>query len=87
MEAVRQVINSNSLNGIIPLPTFFQNKKVEVIVFLTEDKINPPRLTKHDIDAMLKDSVTESLIGALPQSDKTLDDYKAERLSKYECAD
>jgi hypothetical protein len=31
---------------------------------------------------MLKDSVTESLIGTIPQSGKTLDDYKAERLSK-----
>jgi hypothetical protein len=87
MEAVRQIINSNSLNGIIPLPTFFQDKKVEVIVFLTEDKIKPPRLSKHDIDAMLKDSVTESLIGAIPQSGKTFDDYKTERLNKYECVD
>jgi hypothetical protein len=36
MEAVRQIVESNTLNGIIPLPSFFQNKKVEVTVVLTE---------------------------------------------------
>ena len=41
-------------------------------------------LTKNDIDLMLKGSVTESLIGALPQSDMTFEDYRAERLNKYE---
>ena len=40
-----------------------------------------------DFDAMLEGSVTESLIGALPYSDKALEDYRAERLGKYECVD
>jgi len=34
MEAVRQIIDSNLLNGVMPLPKYFQNKKVEIIVFL-----------------------------------------------------
>jgi len=84
MEAVRQIVESNTLNGIIPLPTFFQDKKVEVIIFLTEDKAEPPLLSKNDIDAMLKGSITESLIGAIPHTAKPLEDYRAERLSKYE---
>ena len=87
MEAVRQIIDSNSLNGIIPLPTFFKNKKVEVIVFLTEDNTELPSISGNDIDLMLKGSITESLIGALPHSGKTLDDYRLERLSKYERVD
>jgi len=84
MEAVRQIVESNTLNGIIPLPSFFQDKKVEVIIFLTEDKAELPLLSKNDIDAMLKGSITESLIGAIPNTGKPLEDYRAERLSKYE---
>jgi len=87
MEAVRQVIESNLLEGVILLPKGFQNKKVEVIVFLKEEKTSLPSLTKKDIDALLKDSVIQSLIGALPKSDLTLEDYRAERLKKYDCAD
>ena len=46
-----------------------------------------PSLTKNDIDKMLKGSVTESLIGVLPQSDVNLEDYRSERLNKYERVD
>jgi len=87
MEAVRQIIDSQLLNGVISLPRGFQNKKVEIIVFLNEEKSDLPSLTKSDIDSMLKDSVTETLIGALPHSDMSLGDYRLERLKKYECAD
>ena len=87
MEAVRQVINSNLLDGVITLPKGFQNKNVEVIVFLNEKKSVMPALTKDSIDALLKGSVTESLIGALPHSKKSLDDYRSERLQKYDSTD
>lgn len=90
MEAIRQIIDSNLLNGVISLPKDFQNKKVEVIVLLTEEKFGLPQLTQltmEDIDEMLKGSVTESLIGILPNSNKTLEEYQAERLSKYERID
>ena len=86
MEAVRQIIDSTLLNGVISLPKGFENKKVEVIVLLKEEKTVPPSLTLSDIDEMMKGSITESLIGIIPQSGKTLDDYRAERLAKYECA-
>ncbi|MCL2222221.1 MAG: hypothetical protein FWC20_03240 [Oscillospiraceae bacterium] len=36
MEAVRQVIDSTQLNGIIPLPKKFENKKVEIVVSLAD---------------------------------------------------
>ena len=87
MEAVRQIIDSNLLNGVISLPKDFQNKSVEIFVFLKEEKAELPSLTKGDIDAMLKGSVTESLIGVLPRSGKDIEDYRAERLKKYERAD
>jgi len=86
MEAVRQVIDSRLLSGIILLPKKFENKKVEIVVSLNEEEKTLPSLSMSDIDSMLKGSITESLTGAIPQTDKTLDDYRAERLSKYECS-
>ena len=87
MEAVKQIIDSKLLDGVISLPKNFQNKKVEIIVFLTDEKITVPKLTMREINEMLKGSITESLIGSVPQSNMTLEDYRAERLSKYESID
>ena len=87
MEAVRQVIDSDLLRGVVPLPKSFQRRKVEIIVFVKEDNNTMPSFTEADIDSMLAGSITESLIGALPQSKKTLEDYRSERLRKYEVAD
>jgi protein involved in polysaccharide export with SLBB domain len=84
MEAVRQTINSSLLNGVIQLPKGLQNKDVEVIVFLKEEKTGLPLLSRGDMDAMLDGSVTESLIGIIPLTGSTLEEYRAERLSKYE---
>jgi len=87
MEVVKQIINSKLLDGVIPLPKNFQNKNVEIIVFLQEEKTILPELKMNDIDKMLKGSITESLIGSVPQSNMTLEDYQAERLKKYESVD
>ena len=84
MEAVRQIVDSTLLKDIVTLPKGFQNKKVEVIVLLQEEKAIKPILTGIDINSLLKGSLTESLIGAIPQSNLTLDDYRAERLVKYD---
>ena len=40
MEAVRKILDSTSLEPIIPLPKSFRNKKVEVVVFLHEENHN-----------------------------------------------
>jgi len=85
MDVVTQVIDSTLLNGIIPLPKRFENKRVEVVVSLNEETTTLPSLTMSDIDSMLKGSITETLTGAIPQSGKTLEEYRAERLAKYEC--
>jgi hypothetical protein len=87
MEAVKQIISSDLLNGVIALPRIMRNKKVEVIVMLADEKKELPPLTKERIDAMVEGSVTESLIGALPNLSMSLEDYRIERLRKYECAD
>ena len=84
MEAVRQVIDSTLLNGIVSLPKSFERKKVEVIIFVREEKGKLPSLNKNEINNLLSGSITESLIGVIPQSNKTLNDYRSERLMKYE---
>lgn len=86
MEAVRQVVNSNSLDGIVTLPKPFHNKKVEIIITLIDDSVTPT-ITKSDIASLLSGSVTEMLVGAIPNTGKSLNDYRSERLSKYESAD
>ena len=39
MEAIRQIVDSNLLSGVIPLPEFLRNKKVEVIVFPADKSV------------------------------------------------
>ena len=46
MEAVRQVIDSTQLNGIIPLPKKFKNKKVEIVVSLADKRTRKTYLRK-----------------------------------------
>jgi len=84
MDTVTQVVDSTLLSGIISLPRRFRNKRVEVTISLDEDKSALPTMTLSDIDAMMKGSITESLTGVILKSEKTLEDYRAERLTKYE---
>jgi hypothetical protein len=86
MVAVRQIIDSNLLNGIIQLPREFNNKKVEVVVSVKEEK-TLPSFTKEQLDEMVEKSSIRSLLGIIPDDGMTLDDYRAERLSKYERID
>ena len=87
MEAIKQIVDSKLLNCVISLPENFLNKKVEIIIFLNEENTLMPKLTMNDIETMLKGSVTESLIGSVPQSTMTLKDYRAERIKKYDSVD
>ncbi len=87
MEAVRQIIDSSLLSGVIPLPRDFQNKKVELIVLLSDEKTTLPKFSDAELQAMLKGSVTESLIGVLPNSEMSIEEYRSERLKKYERID
>ena len=77
MEFVREIIDSNVLDQILPLPQSFQNHKVEILVFPVQDR-------KKQLDDLMKGSITQSLIGAIPHSDITLDEIRVLRLKKYE---
>lgn len=41
------------------------------------------KIAMKEIEAMLKGSITESLIGAIPNTNTTLEDYRADKLRKH----
>jgi len=87
MEAIRKVVDGSLLDNIISLPQHFQNKKVEIIVLPVEEPMKSLKITAVEMDSILAGSITESLMGILPNDGKTLADYREERLQKYEYTD
>lgn len=77
MEFVRKVVDSNTLDHVLSLPHSFHNQKVEIIVFPVQDR-------KTQLNDLMEGSITQSLIGAIPHSDITLDEIRALRLKKYD---
>jgi hypothetical protein len=84
MEIVRQIVDSRLLDTVIPLPKSFLDKKVEVIVMPTTEDTGKPSLSRSAIDSMLEGSITQSLLGAVPDTGLSIEDIRSERLSKYE---
>ncbi|WP_461253913.1 hypothetical protein [Treponema sp. R8-4-B8] len=77
MEFVRKVVDSSVLDHVLSLPHSFHNHKVEIIVFPVQDR-------KTQLNDLMEGSITQSLIGAIPHSDITLDEIRALRLKKYD---
>jgi hypothetical protein len=80
MEAVRQVLNSTLLNGVISLPRGFQNRQVEVIVLLNDENTILPMSSRSYADTMVMDSVPEVFPGILTQADMPYQAYRAESI-------
>ena len=80
MEVVRRFLDADILKTIIPLPDSFRNRRLEVIVLPVEqDAQKTEELRVHEL--------IQSLTGAIPGSGMTLEEFRAERLQKYETAD
>jgi hypothetical protein len=77
MEFVREIIDSNALDQVLSLPQSFHNHKVEILVFPVQDR-------KKQLNDLMEGSITQSLIGAIPHADMSLDDIRALRLKKYD---
>ena len=77
MEAIRKYIDASSLMSIMTLPESFINRKLEVLVFPTEEQKS--KREKIDIE-----SVVQSLIGVIPDADISLEELREERQHKYE---
>ena len=70
MTAVREIIDSSSLTNIFNLPPNFMNRKVEVIMFPVEEKINEtPRLTRAQIEEAANAPEIQALVGVLKGAD------------------
>lgn len=77
MEAIRKYIDASSLMSIMTLSESFVNGKLEALVFTTEEQES--KREKIDIE-----SVVQSLIGAIPDADISLEELREERRHKYE---
>ena len=80
METVRRVIDADRLMSIISLPKSMQKQRLEVIIF----PVN--RGTKEKNPLEIDDSI-RALTGAVPNEGMTLNDYRLERLARYEALD
>ena len=87
MDAIRQIVDGRVLSGVISLPMRYRNTKVEIIVTPVREMTGKLLLSREEIDSMLKGTITETLVGAVPNRGETLEGYRAERLDKYDCAD
>jgi hypothetical protein len=85
MEIFREIIDADQLLPVMNLPQALRHLKVEVTIspVSTPGRTEKSRLTRKMIDDMLPGSITESLTGVLPLTDMTLEEIRAERLSKY----
>ena len=81
MEVVRKIVDARKLMSIIPLPETMRNRRLEVIVLPAEEKT-----LEHSKDNNIED-IVDSLVGIIPDTGKSLEDYRAERLEKYESLD
>lgn len=80
MEVIRKFIDSNNLMSILALPENFRNRKLEIIVLPVEESASAE--SSEDIS-----SIIQSLVGAIPYTDQSLEELREERLEKYETAD
>lgn len=78
MEVVRKYMDADSLMTVMKLPEKFKNRKLEVIVLPAEEQENIPKKAT-DIEQAL-----QSLVGAIPYTDMSLEELREERLKKYE---
>jgi hypothetical protein len=87
MPTIRHIVDGKLLNNLISLPESFHSIKLEVTITPAVEEKSQPSLTRSKLRTMLKGSVTESLSGSLPRTDMTIEDFRAERLKKFERTD
>lgn len=81
MEVLRKYIDADSLMAVMKLPETFKNRRLEVIILPADEQ---EKTTKRASDI---DQAINSLIGAIPYTDMSLEELREERLMKYENID
>jgi hypothetical protein len=88
MEAVNAYYDGRSF---VPTKPVSVKKNQRAIVTILDEPVSVqtqlPKIKRSVLKAMMKGSVTESLIGIISDSGMTLDEIRAERLSKHERTD
>jgi hypothetical protein len=79
----RQIVSAEALSDMIVIPQIFRNKRVEIIIREAPEAVPAPKIDIESIGRMMDGSITQSLIGIVPESGKTIDDNRAERHSGY----
>ena len=74
MKTVRKKMLARDLKGLIDLPDYDDSQPVEVSVVPTD--------AQTELSAEELKKVVKSLVGAIPYTDKTLDELRMERLEK-----
>jgi len=74
LKTVHKNMFARDLKGVIDLPDYDDNQLVKVTVYPTEEE---KKLTPEEFTAIL-----EKITGAIPYTDKTLDELRIERLEK-----
>jgi len=88
MNAVRQIVDGNTLAQIIKLPKHMQSRQVEIIVMPVEQNRKRHPTTRSQLEALLIGSNTEALTGSLSaEFDAEIDQIRIERRAKYESFD
>ena len=81
MEVIRKFVDAKEIMSIITLPRAMRNRRLEVIIMPAEER---EAVSNKETDV---DNIVNSLIGSIPDNGKTLEEYRAERLAKYENID
>lgn len=81
MEVLRKYIDADSLMAVMKLPETFKNRRLEVIILPADEQ---EKTTKRASEI---DQAINSLIGAIPYTDMSLEELREERLMKYENID
>jgi len=87
MTAVRQIIDSQAISHIVDLPKSLQHSLVEIKIMPISCKRTARKVSRTQLLSLLAGSITESITGVLPDTNITLEQVRAERLSKYESTD
>ena len=83
MEFIREIIDSSVLEQVLPLPRSFHDRKVEILIFPVREQ-KRTGISKEKINELMEGSITQSLIGAVPQPDVTSKEIRSLRLQKYD---
>ena len=82
MEFLREIIDSRVLDQIITLPKSFHDRKVEILVFPVQEEHKMISIDREKIDELMKGSITQSLIGAVPLPDIAPREIRSLRLAE-----